>query len=121
MLPTSYRSGYLGWVTLLYMGMGANSQPRNLTSEAFAATLRAERAARGLTQRDVWTRAGIPSSTYHRLESGERVMNTAQLGDITRALGMTLTDFVTRAAARESDLRREAAQSDPAEDTRREA
>lgn len=92
------------------MPMRTNAQPRNLTSEAFAATLRAERAAAGLTQREVYTRAKIPSATYHRLESGERVMNTAQLGDIVRALGMSITEFVMRADARRADMERAAEQ-----------
>lgn len=91
---------------MLLMDMGNNAQARNLTSEAFAATLRAERAALGLSQKDLYTAAKIPSSTYFRLESGERTMNTAQLGDICKALGMSITEFALRAEARRADLER---------------
>lgn len=45
-------------------------------------------------------RSGIPRSTYYKLETGKRVADVSQLGRMCDALGMTLTEFITRAEAR---------------------
>lgn len=86
------------------MDMSTNARLRNLYSEAFAATLRAERARLGLDKQDVAKAAGIPPTTYGKIESGERVMTSAQLGPIAAALGMSMMEFARRAEETMIDL-----------------
>lgn len=88
------------------MGMeSSQSTGRKRTPEAaaFAAQMRAERAVAGMSQDELASRTGISKSTILRLESGARVMDTAQLGAICRALGISLTTFATRAEERMRD------------------
>ena len=78
---------------------------------AFAAQLRAERAAAGMNQAELGSAAGLSKQTILRFENGSRVMDTAQLADICRALGITIVDFVIGAEQRlarerEADQRR---------------
>jgi transcriptional regulator with XRE-family HTH domain len=80
----------------------SHSTGRKRTPEAaaFAAQLRAERAVAGVSQDELARRTGISKSTILRLESGERVMDTAQLGAICRALGIAIGTFAVRAETR---------------------
>ena len=76
--------------------MGTNGREQSDWSQTVAAQIRGERAASGLTQLDLYTRAGILRSTYLRIETGKHVADTTELGKITRALGLTLTEFFRR-------------------------
>lgn len=67
---------------------------------AFAAELRAERAALGLTQVELARRAGLSRSTLVRLEDETRQMNSDQMWQLCRALGVSITEFATRAEGR---------------------
>lgn len=69
-------------------------------STAVAAQIRAERAAAGLTQVQMFTRAGLTKTTYLRIERGTTPADVSQLGAITRALEMTLGTFIARAEQR---------------------
>lgn len=69
-------------------------------TQAVADQIRAERAAARLTQREVWTRAGLTRSTYLRIEDAERDINTAQLAALAPVFGLTLTQLVERAETR---------------------
>lgn len=80
-----------------------NARRRTPEAAAFAAQLRAERAARDMTQEQLADLTGIGRQTILRIEKGIRVMDTAQLGDICRALGITLTEFAIRAEQRMQD------------------
>lgn len=77
-----------------------NSRLRTPEAAAFAAQLRAERAAAGMSQDDLAKASGIGKHTILRIENGQRVMDTAQLGDICRALGITIATFAMRAEER---------------------
>jgi len=80
--------------------MGSNSREPDGWSRAVAAQIRAERAACGLTQTQVFTRARMPRSTYIRVETGERVGDVIQLSAISRALGIRLVTLIERAEER---------------------
>lgn len=77
-----------------------NGRRRNPEAEAFAAQLRAERAAQDMTQDELAKRSGVGKHTILRIENGQRVMDTAQLGDLCRGLGVSLYEFVMRAEER---------------------
>lgn len=78
------------------VSMGSNSRDRNLWSTTVAAQLRAERAAAHLTQAQVIEGSGLGRSTYLRLESGERVADTAQLAAILSVIGLPMSEFMRR-------------------------
>ena len=91
----------------------AGQQARERTPEAlaFAAQLRAERAAAGMSQGDLSAATGVSVSAIARIETGARVMDTAQLGKFCRALGISLATFAIRADER---MRAEVEQQRPA-------
>ncbi|MDR3068645.1 MAG: helix-turn-helix domain-containing protein [Cellulomonas sp.] len=69
--------------------------------EAVSATIRAERAARRLTQDEVVARTGIPKPTYLRYEHGQRLPDLAVLAAIANdAFGVPLSVLVSLVAAR---------------------
>lgn len=76
------------------------SRERSPWSDAVAAQIRAERAAKGWTQKQMFERAGIPRSTYIRMEKGDRVADATQLARVCGALGMRLSEFWTRVEQR---------------------
>jgi transcriptional regulator with XRE-family HTH domain len=78
----------------------SNARKRTPEAMAFAAQLRAERAAANMSQDDLAKATGISKPTIARIELGQRVMDTAQLGAICRALGLSLTTFAVRAEGR---------------------
>ena len=84
--------------------MGDNARTRSPWSEAAARTIRAERAAAGLSQAAVIAAAGLSRSTYLRLEAGERVADISQLAAIASALGIETTDFIGRISSRVADV-----------------
>lgn len=76
--------------------------PRERTplGAAIAATVRAERAARGWTQQEIARRSGVPYGSIRRIEDETRVADVAQADRLAKAFGMTLTEFVTAAQQR---------------------
>ena len=72
-------------------------------SAAIAETIRAERAARKLSQAELAQKAGIPRVTYIRYETGERRPNVVQVAQIAEALGMPLSTFARRIEDRASE------------------
>lgn len=77
-----------------------NARMRTPEAAAFAAQLRAERAAANMSQADLAKATGISMPTIARIESGTRTMDTAQLGAFCRALGLSIATFATRADER---------------------
>ena len=63
-----------------------------------------------MSQDDLVAATGISKSAIARIETGVRVMDTAQLGKFCRAFGISLATFAIRADER----MREAEQSRPA-------
>lgn len=78
----------------------ANARERSPISDAVAAQIRAERAAAGKTQAQVYEPAGIPKQTYIRIEKGVRVADITQILQVCTSLGIPLGVFMTRAEAR---------------------
>lgn len=80
--------------------------------QAVAATLRAERAASGLTQKEVAGRARMPTITYTRYENAARRPTVIQVMAIADALGLTFTAFARKVDDREAQLTAVATQQD---------
>lgn len=80
-----------------------NARERSALSQAIADQIKAERARRGLTQRDVYDGVGMARMTYVRIENGSRVADVTQLSRIAGMFGMPLALLVERA---EGELRR---------------
>lgn len=72
-----------------------------LTS-AVAATLRAERAAAQLSQRELAERAGIGYQTVMRMEKGDRpaALTVGHLAAVCAVLGLSISELVERAEQR---------------------
>lgn len=68
--------------------------------EAIAEALRAERAASGLSQRELASRARISSPAYFRYERGDRSISVAQVVAICDVLGITFTQFARQVEER---------------------
>ena len=73
--------------------MSEGSKARDPWTAAIAAVLRAERAARGMTQREVYDAAGVSRSTYLRLEDGTRVADALQIIRICSVYRMPVSRF----------------------------
>lgn len=73
---------------------------KHALSKAMAAQLKAERAARGFSQEALARRAGMAKNTIFRFETGQRSMDTDQLGDLCSALGMEIEVFLQRTVDR---------------------
>lgn len=73
-------------------------------NRAVGAEIRAARAKRGYSQRELAERAGIGFSTLRRLESGERAADIPQLRTICCALRVDMAELVSRALAEVRDL-----------------
>lgn len=72
-------------------------------AEAVSEAIRAERAARKLSQAELARKAGIPRVTYIRYETGERTPNMAAGFRIAQALGIPLSVFARRIEERASE------------------
>lgn len=96
-----------------------NARNRGHITSAVAAQIRAERAAAGLTQRQVMDRSGLPKSTYLRMESGERVADVGQLAAFCSAVGVPLSVLLARAEDRLERAEREADDDDESAERRR--
>jgi DNA-binding XRE family transcriptional regulator len=91
-------SRYLRWVYRL--SMAENKRDPNRWSVMCAAQVRAERAAASWTQEQMWTHAHLSRSTYLRIESGEHVLDTAELAQICGALNLSMSEFFHRVEQR---------------------
>lgn len=80
--------------------MASNKRERSVYSDAVAATIKGERAAAGLHQRDMIERTGISRSTYIRIEAGTHVADTTEVARICAALGLGFADFFHRVELR---------------------
>lgn len=67
---------------------------------AIAVTVRAERAAAGMTQQELAKRSGVTYGSVRRIEDGTRVADIAQVNRLASAFGMTLTEFLQLAQRR---------------------
>lgn len=76
--------------------MGDNTRERSKWSDAVADQIAAERARRRQTLKEMAAAAGIPYSTYRRLELGERVADATQLARLCVAWGIPLSEFFHR-------------------------
>jgi transcriptional regulator with XRE-family HTH domain len=74
---------------------------------SLAAEIKSERAYRSMTQEEVWTRAGISSATYKKIENGKAGASRSftHIWAIAQALGTSANELIRRAEERE-DLRR---------------
>lgn len=77
---------------------------------ATAATLRAERAAAGISQAQVAERTGIARTSYRFYELGERNPDTVQIAKIAEVFGVTVSYLLG-----EIERRANAAQALPSE------
>lgn len=77
---------------LFHMGTGDKERTIRITAE----TIRAEKAARGLTQKALAERAGIPLQTFIRYEQGKRDIPMGALLQIVDALGVGFPTFARR-------------------------
>jgi len=87
------------------MTMGSNARKRGDYSAAIAAQLRAERAAQGLTQEQLASKAGMGRQMLMRIEKEERVADVSQVADLVAALGIGLVEFFERTEARLAQAR----------------
>lgn len=69
-------------------------------SEALAATVRAERAARNMTQQQMADAAGMTFVSIRRYLRGEREINTAALWSIAKAFGVRPSYLMQQAEMR---------------------
>lgn len=84
--------------------MASNARERGDLSRRVSEEIRAERARQRRTQKDVYTAAGMASSTYVRLETGERVVDVEQLAKVAEALGLRPYVLVQRAETEPQDV-----------------
>jgi len=64
--------------------------------QRFLSLLRQTRVDAGLRQADLAQRLGQPQSFVSKYESGERRIDLLELQEICAALGVTLSEFVSR-------------------------
>jgi transcriptional regulator with XRE-family HTH domain len=89
----------------------SNARKRTPEATAFAAQLRAERAAADMSQDDLARLTGISKPTIARIETGVRVMDTSHLASFCKAFGITMSTFAIRAEERMRGIRRDPPQS----------
>lgn len=92
-----YRT-YLRRVRSLTMS-AMNARERSPHSQAIADQIKAERARRGLTQREVYDAIDMARMTYIRIENGARVADVTQLAKIASVFEMPLALLIQRAEA----------------------
>jgi len=91
-----FRCGYLVDLFRYLCAVTDTKRERSPWSDAVAAQIRAERAARGLTQADMVERSGVPRSTYIRLERGQRVADSTQLARLCAVWELRVSEFFAR-------------------------
>ncbi|WP_171898772.1 helix-turn-helix transcriptional regulator [Curtobacterium sp. UCD-KPL2560] len=70
---------------------------KSVLNEALAAEIRAERARKKVTIKELALAAGMVESTLNRALAGQRDINVTQIGLIARALSVDPSVLVTRA------------------------
>jgi len=75
-------------------------------ADALAATIRAERAAAGMTSAEMVAATEIPSTVYWRIEKGTRPVHVLQLRKIAIALGTSTEDLIRKTDARAIESQR---------------
>ncbi|WP_166673547.1 helix-turn-helix transcriptional regulator [Curtobacterium sp. PhB25] len=78
----------------------ADNDQKTAANQALAAEIRAERAAVGITVRELALRSGVPYGTLNRILPGERDISFGQLTQLAGALGVTPSDLSERAVRR---------------------
>lgn len=82
--------------------MGTTSdEPARRVNDAVVREIKAERARRGLTQRELAEESGIPYRTFVRYMSGERLLSIDQMHRIGLALGMSGPELLMEARRRD--------------------
>ena len=71
-------------------------------ADAVAQTIRAERAARQLSQAETARKAEIPRISYIRYETGEREPTLTQVIKIASAFGLSPSAFIRRVEERQT-------------------
>lgn len=77
-----------------------DSREKTPWTAAVAATVRAERAARGWTQDELVQRSGLSKSTIRRTESNDRVADISQIAKLADSFGVSLPEFFRMAEER---------------------
>lgn len=80
--------------------MGTNGREIEVWSVAASAQIRAERAASGMTQVEVYTQANLSRSTYLRIEKGKHVPDLGELAKIAAVYGLRVPILIERIEAR---------------------
>lgn len=80
--------------------MTSIAKPDEGLNAAVAAELRAERAAKDLTAKDLSALAGIPYASLRRYLGAERHIDVATLAELCRALDLDVGALVARATER---------------------
>lgn len=78
----------------------ADNDQKTAANQALAAEIRAERAAVGITVRELALRSGVPYGTLNRILPGERDISFGQLTQLAGALGLTPSELSERAVRR---------------------
>jgi transcriptional regulator with XRE-family HTH domain len=79
--------------------MSNNEEMNAALVASLAAEIAHARLAGGMTQEEVWTRAGISKSAYLKFENGQpgSARKFTDIIQIAEALGLTLTELMSRA------------------------
>jgi len=80
--------------------MTSIAKPDEGLNAAVAAELRAERAAKDLTAKQLSALAGVPYASLRRYLGAERHIDVATLAELCRALDLDVVALVARAAER---------------------
>lgn len=80
------------------------NEQKSAANRALAAEIRAERAAVGLTVKELAVRSGVPYGTLNRLLPGERDISYTQLVRLATALGLDPSELSNRAVRRMGGL-----------------
>lgn len=81
-----------------------NNDPKSAAYSALAAEIRAERAALGITVKELAIRSGVPYGTLNRLLPGAQDFTFSQMAQIATGLGITPAELSDRAVRRMGGL-----------------
>lgn len=92
MQALSYRNNGTGQVNSNYdLGTMKSQSDRTMT---FSENLKKFRAARGLTQPQVWGSAGIAKSSYTAYEAGAQMPSADKVVELAKVLGVTTDELL---------------------------
>ena len=77
-----------------------NNDPKSAAYRALAAEIRAERAALGITVKELALRSGVPYGTLNRLLPGTQDFTFSQMAQIASGLELTPSELSDRAVRR---------------------